>query len=338
MNGELSHNLPQLITSGNRILRADDRQPVLLRGLNRSGLEYSEPSEAGFLAAAGLTEDEIREMVLNWRANIIRLPFNQDWVLRGRNGHPAAEYMASLDQAISWAAALGAYTILDLQWLDADTAYGHTRDANQEKKPNRVAPTPDAGTILLWETLSARYKDEPAVVFDLFNEPHDPLDDDFLPIHLVDEDGSVTESDAGFVGAEEWGNWAAYLVSRVRRVRPAGLILVGGVDWAFDLRGIRVDAPGIVYSAHIYPNHARHSWDKALGRAGEVPVFVGEWGGTDADLDFGRTLADRMRLLGLGWTAWSWADYPPLVREPRAPYEPTAFGELVRSELKRDAD
>src|SRR5215469_15433436 len=129
MNGELSHNLPQLVAAGNRILRSDTMRPVLLRGVNRSGMEYSEPSDAGFLASAGLTEDEIREIVLSWRANIIRLPFNQDWVLRGRRGHSAEDYLASLDLVISWAAALGAYTILDLQWLDADTVYGHTRDA-----------------------------------------------------------------------------------------------------------------------------------------------------------------------------------------------------------------
>jgi len=339
MNGELSHDLPQLITSGNRILRADTKQPVLLRGVNRSGLEYSEPSDAGFLAAAGLTQDEIREIVFNWRANIIRLPFNQDWVLRGRHGHSAGEYMASLDDVISWAAALGAYTVLDLQWLHADTVYGHTRNANHQKQPNRVAPTPDADTIRLWETLAARYKDEPAVLFDLFNEPHDPLGDDFLPIHVIDPEGNVTESDADFVGAEEWGRWAAYLVTLVRRVRPVGLILVGGVDWAFDLRDIRVDSPDIVYSTHIYPYRREHSWERALDRAEDVPVFVGEWGGTDADLDFGRALADRMRLLGLGWTAWSCVDYPQLIREPRAPlYQPTAFGQLVRRELQQDPE
>jgi len=339
MNGNLSHNLPQLVTDRNRILRSDTMQPVLLRGVNRSGMEYTEPSDAGFLPAAGFTEDEVREIVLNWRANIIRLPFNQDWALRGRYDHSAEEYLLSLDQVISWAAAFGAYTILDLQWLDADTVYGHTRDGNQQRRPNRIAPTPDANTNRLWDTLAARYKNEPAVLFDLFNEPHDPLSDDFMPIHVVDAEGEVTESDADFVGAEEWGRWAAYLVARVRSVRSAGLILVEGVDWAFDLRGVRVEAPDIVYSAHIYPNRAERTWERALGRAQEVPVFVGEWGGADADLDFGRSLAERMRRSGLGWTAWSWVDYPLLIREPRAPlYQPTPFGELVRSELRRETD
>src|SRR5581483_5730245 len=128
MLGQLSHGLPDLATSENRILRMDTGEPVLLRGVNRSGLEYTEPSDNGFLAAADFTEEEVREIVMGWRCNIIRLPFNQDWALRGRHGHSAEEYLSALDQVISWAAALGAYTILDLQWLDADRVYGHTFD------------------------------------------------------------------------------------------------------------------------------------------------------------------------------------------------------------------
>src|SRR4051794_1410651 len=113
MGSELSRDLPWLATSGPHILPADTMLPVLLRGVNRSGLEYSEPNDGGFLAAAGITEDEIGRIVSDWGANIIRVPFNQDWALRGRNGRPAEEYRAALDQVISWASALGAYTVLD---------------------------------------------------------------------------------------------------------------------------------------------------------------------------------------------------------------------------------
>src|SRR5690348_2043221 len=139
MPHDLSHNLPMLVTADNRILRSDTMEPVLLRGVNRSGLEYTEPSEAGFLAAARLTEGDVREIVLDWRANILRLPFNQDWALRGRGGFSAEAYLASLDQVISWGAALGSYTILDLQWLDAETIFGTTRNESGERRPNRVA-------------------------------------------------------------------------------------------------------------------------------------------------------------------------------------------------------
>jgi aryl-phospho-beta-D-glucosidase BglC (GH1 family) len=336
MPSELSHDLPWLETSGNRILRSDTAQPVLLRGVNRSGLEYSEPTDGGFLAGAEFTEDEVRAIVSDWGANIIRVPFNQDWALCGRKECSPEEYRASLDKVISWASARGAYTILDLQWLNAETVYGYTQHPIRGKTPNRVAPTPDANSSILWRMLAERYRDEPAVLFDLFNEPHEPLGDDFLPIRVIGPDGEVVESDTCLVGPKEWVPWATRLVAEIRTVRPKGLVLVGGVDWAFDLRGVRVEAPGIVYSAHIYPHHKPGTWWKALGAAGEVPVFIGEWGGTAGDLGFGRRLSQRLRRLGLGWTAWSWVDYPELVQTPRVPdYEPTAFGVLVRSQLRK---
>jgi len=336
MQGRLSHALPWLTTDRNRILRTDTGEPKLLRGINRSGLEHTEPTSAGFLAAAEFTIEEVREIVLNWNANVLRIPFNQDWALRGRGGHSAEEYLSSLDQVISWAAELGAYTILDLQWLDADTVYGHIRGTNRAKVPNRVAPTPNASSILLWRTLADRYRDEPAVIFDLFNEPHDPLKDDSTPIHLIAPDGSVFESNASFVGPEEWNPWAERLVAEVRTVRPRGLILIAGVDWSFDLSRIHVNAGAIIYSAHIYPHHRRDRWHRPLGRSDDVPILVGEWGGSDKDLRFGEDLSGRMRELGLGWTAWSWVDRPHLVVQPRAPnYFPTAFGALVRSQLQR---
>jgi endoglucanase len=335
MRGELSHGLPELATAGNRIVRVDTGDAVLLRGVNRSGLEYTEPGTAGFLAAAHFTADEVREMVGNWKSNVIRLPFNQDWCLHGRGGHSAEEYLGSIDQVIAWAAALGAYTILDLQWLDADMVYGHTKGSNGVKEPNHVPPTPNCETILLWATLARRYRDEPAVLFDLLNEPHDPLSDDFLPIHLIGSDGGVVDSGGDFVGPAEWVPWASRLVAEVRRIRPNGVILVAGIDWAFDLRNIRVDAPGIVYSAHIYPNRKPRDWDKALGRWNDVALFVGEWGGNEADQAFGRELAGLLRQRGIGWTAWSWADKPHLIVPAPAPdYEATAFGELVRHELQ----
>ncbi len=330
MKGELSHGLPALITAGNRILRGDTMNAVLLRGINRSGLEYAEPSSGGFLAAADFSQAEMQEIVLNWRANVVRIPFNQDWALNGRKGYTAEDYRADLDQVIDWAAALGAYTILDLQWLDADTVYG-----SASGRDNHVAPTPDSGTLTLWADLAARYREEPAVLFDLFNEPHDPVDDDPLPIHVIDEQGNVVASEADFVGPDEWGPWAARLVSEVRRIHPNSLILVGGVDWAFDLRHVHLNVPNIVYSAHIYPNRGRHTWRKAFGKAARIPVFVGEWGGGATDLAFGQRLARVLREKACGWSAWSWVDDPKLIQPPRAPqYRPTDFGALVQQELR----
>ena len=338
MNRELSHGLPLLITAQNRILRADTMRPVLLRGLNRSGLEYAEPNTDGFLAAAGINQDEIAAMTLGWHANVLRIPFNQDWCLHGRAAHSAESYRASLDQIIEWASAAGAYTILDLQWLDFETAYGTTFNAIQGRTVNHVPPGPNEKTIDLWRILAARYRDEPAVLFDLLNEPHDVLSDDPNPLHLIGSDGRVVLSDQRRFSAREWNRWAALLVSEIRKIKPDGLILVGGVDWAFDLRGIHIDAPNIVYSTHIYANRPRFTWHRALGRYRDIPIFAGEWGGSDLDIRFGQQLGAKLRKLELGWAAWCWSDFPRLVAAAQAgDCTPTPFGAMVQGELARSA-
>src|ERR1035437_3546142 len=96
-------------------------------------------------------------------------------------------------------------------------------------------PLPNALTLDLWAGLAERYREEPAVLFDVFNEPHNPLSDDFLPIFLIDASGTPVESDVDFVSAEEWLPLARRLVAVIRRIHPDSLIFVGGIDWAFDL-------------------------------------------------------------------------------------------------------
>jgi endoglucanase len=321
MNGELSNGLAALGTLGNRIISLATGEPILLRGVNRSGLEYAGPDEEGFLSGASLSRSEIEFIVKQWRSNIIRLPFNQDFVLRGRRGGSGEEYQRAIDQVISWASLFGAYTLLDLQWLDADRVYGGNR--------NFVAPLPNINSLELWTTLARRYQGEPAVLYDLFNEPHDRLDDDPFPLNK--ENGTTYPLGQKAVTMKEWQPWARKLTQAVRDENPDALVFVAGTNWAYDLRGMPMDVENLVYSTHVYPNKGRN-WPEAFGNlAKSKPVFVGEFGGSDkpGDLDFVRSLMRYMRELQIGWTAWSWSDEPFLVTR----YVPTAFGEAVRQEL-----
>ena len=293
-----------LSTAGNRIVRTDTGAPVLLRGVNRSGLEYS--------VDAGITADEIAHIVEAWGANIIRLPFNQEWALT------RPDYLATLDFCIETAAARNAYTLLVLHWLDATTVRGHHEDGRR----NFVPPLPNADSVEAWRQLARRYREQPAVLYDIFNEPHDPFPDD----PLLSE--PVTMS--------HWQPWARRLVDAVRSENPAALIFVPGVHWGYSLEGFPLTGvSGIVYSTHVYPGKVPE-WDRAFGSlAATHPVFAGEWGGADQDVPWGRALAGYFRQLGMGWTAWSWKDSPHLVQKPAAPpYPPTPFGQLVRENLR----
>ncbi|WP_348265196.1 cellulase family glycosylhydrolase [Telmatobacter sp. DSM 110680] len=323
MNGQLSNGLPGLQTSGNKIISLATLEPVTLRGVNRSGLEYAGPDEQGFLSGASLSRSEIQLIVRDWRCNIIRLPFNQDFVLRGRLGRSGEEYQKALDQVIYWASAFGAYTLLDLQWLDAERIYGGNR--------NFVAPLPNSESVELWTTLARRYASEPAVLYDLFNEPHDRLDDDPYPLNK--EDGTTYPPSQRRVTMREWQPWARKLTQAIRSENQDALVFLGGTNWAYDLRGMPMDLENVVYSTHVYPNKST-DWPEAFGNLSKsVPVFAGEFGGTETpgDLEFVQRLIKYLEELEIGWTAWSWSDSPFLV----ARYAPTAFGRVGRQALSK---
>jgi endoglucanase len=323
VNGQLSNGLPALTTAGNRIVNAAAGAPVLLRGVNRSGLEHAGPDEQGFLSGAALCRSEIRSIVQDWGCNIIRLPFNQDFVLRGCGGRSGEEYQSALDQVISWASMFGAYTLLDLQWLDADRIYGGDR--------NFVAPLPNAESIELWSLLARRYRDEPAVLYDLFNEPHDRLADDPYPLNKWD--GTSYPPGQRAVTMKEWQPWAQKLTRAVRTENADSLVFISGTNWGYDLCGMPMDLANVVYSSHVYANKGT-DWAGAFGNLSQtVPVFLAEFGSDDspAGLDFIGLLTSYLRELEVGWAAWSWYDNPFLINR----YAPTRFGALVRQELAR---
>ena len=247
-------------------------------------------------------EAEFDRMICGWRANVLRIPFNQDWAW-ARDGYDAAPYLAAIDRAVEMAARRGAYTLLALQWLDNRRALGH----DGQGRPNFVPPLPDAGSIELWGQLATRYCDESAVLYDILTEPHD-------------------------VSTRQWHPWARTLIDSIRERNPAALVFVSGVNWGYDLRGYPLpNVDGVVYSTHVYRNKGC-DWQQAFGDLSATrPVFAGEWGGADEDIDWGRDLAAYLAERNIGWTAWGWPDRPPLIDDE---FEPTKFGALVRSLLQ----
>lgn len=275
--------LPALATRDNKIIRREDGEPIRLRGVNRSGLEYAN-------LGANITEQQIGHIVSEWGSNIIRLPFNQDWALNGRADFTAEQYLQSIDQVIAWTSSLGAYTLLDLQWINTEV---------------KIAPLPDFNSPRLWRTLAERYRNEPSVLYDLYNEPHDTT-------------------------AADWRYWATLLTDTIRAVHPEALIFISGLDWGYDLRNVQIEARDVVYSTHVYPWKTSPKWDRAFGDlADEVPVFAGEWGGRNDHLDWGSWLVSYLNELDIGWTAWSWVDDPHLQFDGVA----TPFGALVKNAL-----
>lgn len=312
--------LPFLETRGRHIVVAESGTQVRLRGVNLSGLEYSEPGTYGFLKAAKISRAEVLRLTA-MGCNILRVPFNQDWVLRGRGNFSGEDYLAAIDQVMAWAVEGGAYTLLDLQWLDADTPRGGDRQF--------VAPLPNKRSFNAWAKIAMRYHGCPCVLYDLFNEPHDRLPGDHIP--LTHPNGAAYRLPwRRKVYPHNWKEWAVKLIDVIRQVHPLSVIFVSGTNWGYDLRKIKIPRANLVYSTHVYPDK-RPSWDVAFGELSATePVFVGEFGGLERDLEWGRRLLDFLDERELGWAAWSWRDKPHLQIDGTL----TAFGELVAGRLR----
>ncbi|MBN2356259.1 cellulase family glycosylhydrolase [candidate division KSB1 bacterium] len=284
-NGEPT--LMWLSTAGNKIVD-ETSNAVILRGVNLPGLEWDK-------SGAGINESEVNYICQTWKVKIIRLPFNQDWILND------AGYYDLFDRVIGWIVNNGAYVLLDLQWQDTAV---------------KIPPIPNEQAVDMWKMIANRYKNNPAVLYDIHNEAHD-------------------------TSWQAWRNRASEIIEAIRSVHTKALIFVSGLDWAYDLRGwgtTPLPYAHIVYSSHPYPFKGEPwAWDKYFGDvATKLPVFIGEFGGGSQDLEWGRQLLTYMEQKDLGWTAWAWSASPFLVGNDRR--TPTEFGQLVRNALLQDSD
>jgi len=276
---------------------------IRLRGINRSGLEYSRER---------LDPRELDE-IASWGANFIRVPFNQRWLLDDPS------YLDQLAEVAALAAERALHTLFDLHWLD----FGQERGTNPDGSNIATPPLPDGDTPSAWSKMAARFGTDPYVMFDLLNEPHDRLPDDQFP--LLAADGSELRAPA--VGPAEWHPWVRQLAAAIRPRAPDTPLFVSGTDWGF--RCTDLDLPGIVHAPHVYPYEGRRTradWERAFGHL-RAPVVVTELGPVTDDLSPIAALFDFLDERGFGWAAWSWRDRPQLVENG----QPTAFGRLVRS-------
>ena len=103
----------------------------------------------------------------SWGANAVRVPLNESCWL-GINGIPpeyrGATYRAAIGEWVTRLEEGGMYVILELQFAAPGTAAGRRKSS----------PMPDADHApAFWHSVADTFKDDRAVVFDLYNEPHD---------------------------------------------------------------------------------------------------------------------------------------------------------------------
>ncbi|MDB6170865.1 MAG: celA [Chthoniobacteraceae bacterium] len=288
--------LPQpLQVAGNR-LQTPAGKTVRLQGLAVASMEWAAGGEHILKSIeTGLTD---------WKANCIRLCLRDDfWAGKGPYQNDGGMgYRQLVEDAINACASHGAYIVLDL----------HDYRAPREKH------------AAFWQDVATRYKNHPAVIFELLNEPHD------IPWEVWRNGGPVTDKKKNTDAlAENQQTLVSYqsigmqkLVEVIRSTGAKNLIIAGGLDWGYDLSGILngfalddLGGNGIMYSSHVYP--WKSDWPgKFLAVAGKYPVFIGEVGADTQPMAFIPTerqenpatwVPDMLGIIQkyeLNWTAW----------------------------------
>jgi hypothetical protein len=140
-----------------------------LQGENVSGLEGLSPDMwDGFYNTAVATWTSIKTA---WGINIVRLPINEyDWRANSlsRRGHA---YRTIIEATVANITASGLYVVIDLHWA-APNAYTSSACGSApgcaDGQPGYLNTDNSPG---FWTSVAMTFKNNPAVLFELFNEP-----------------------------------------------------------------------------------------------------------------------------------------------------------------------
>jgi hypothetical protein len=308
-------------------------QAIRLLGVNHASFEYA--CDEGYAYDDGHMTDADAAVIASWHANAVRVPLNEDCWL-GINGDPSNSqapsppltqtgYQQEVKNYVAALHAHGLYAILDLHW----SAPGANKADGQQ-------PMPDDHSAAFWSSVATTFKSDPAVVFDVFNEPFSPNDprsgDDPNPGHAVSWDcwvsgGCTVPRYSGTATRTADAYTAVGMQSLVSAIRTAGAtqpVLVGGLDYANDLTGWVAHAPDdpLNQEAASFHNYMGKTcdnvscWNSQIAPvAANVPVVTGEFDednytepkcGNKTPSTFDQDYMTWADQHGVGYLAWGW--------------------------------
>ena len=307
---------PQLRVEGNHLVDQRSGQVFVPRGANWPSFEYACSDGYGYSDLASAVkvgpDPAGAALIASWHINTVRLPLNQDCWL-GEDGLPrfgtASGYRAAVRRWVSVLHDADLAVVLDLHWSGPAGVISDGQRA-----------LPDDRSDDFWRSVARTFKKDRSVIFDVFNEPYSRYDaNGTLVFDLTWEcwrNGGCAAPRSGDRQALDGGTFTTIgmwtLVDAIRGTGAKQPIMLGGVDYASDLRAWLANQPGdkqVVASFHNYGGHACHveaCWDEVIAAiAAEVPVVTGEFGETDCQTN-PETFMNWADRHGVGYLMWAW--------------------------------
>jgi hypothetical protein len=312
-----------LTVRGNQIL--DDGKPTYLRGINRDSFEQfgSYGSWPDNKMTASYDFADIKR-IRSYNINIVRVPLGSQYWLP--NQPPCQEhdlsYVHVVDELVNWITSQHMVALLDLHTEVPPGTILCPGNGGQH-----LEPAPDTNAVPFWQQVAARYKSNPLVAFELFNEPHYMSTSSWLNGGALNISGSL----APFVSTG-----MQRLYDTVRGTGATNLVFIDGTDYAGNPAPIENDpvrGTNIVYAQHVYtctvvpttkcgtdPAPAINLW--ATVRA-HYPVVMTEFGWPDVtSATFNQNVVNDVERLQppdtyAGWLGFDWGG-----RRPTAGFNP----------------
>ena len=312
---------------GNRLVDANGRT-VRLLGVSRSSFEYA--CAQGWGMSSGRLDNASIAAMKKWRINTVRLPLNEACWLGLETVKPeyrGENYRREILAYVKRLHAAGLYVVLDLHWNAPgnEPALNDWYHADADHSP------------AFWRSVAKTFRTDRAILFDLYNEPHDITWKCWRDGCRVPEGPRAPGLAAGM----------QQLVNAVRSTGSKHPLLLGGINWGNDLSGWLRWRPAdparqLVASVHVYASNAcgeKACWDAVIAPvARRVPVVTGEIGQGDCKHDFIERYMSWADRHGVSYLAWAWNDWgcekPGLIKD----YDGTptsTYGEGFRAHLAR---
>ncbi|HVY08652.1 MAG TPA: cellulase family glycosylhydrolase [Mycobacteriales bacterium] len=278
-----------LTTRGNQILDGDG-QPLILRGLQRFGLEGGTNNPLP-------TEAEIQQLSM-WGANEVRISLGeQKWLATSCAYEP--DYPEVVDRVVHWVTSRGMVALLNL----------HFATVGRCGKAGLTPMADSPGAITFWQQVATRYENNPLVAFDLFNEPQVSQSVWFSGGTFDDNGKTVTAA-----GMQQ-------LYQTVRGTGARNLVLISGLNFASSPPTEFVEGTNIAYGEHVYtcpnapppqcttpdPYNPAPMMDRWNTVAKTYPVMVSEFGWPNGDSGtYNANVIANAEQLHRGWSGFAW--------------------------------
>jgi hypothetical protein len=323
LSGSAHAAAPRPVVRDNQLVDAVSGQAFVPRGANWPSFGYacSPPDgQPGWGYSNGGADAAGAAAMAAWNMNAVRIPLNQDcWLgddgLPSNPGGTAAGYREAVKGFTDALEGAGIVPILDLHWSGPDGVPARGQLA-----------MPDDRSDDFWRSVAEMYKNDPSVMFDVFNEPYSRRDDgfDFTLTWTCWRyggpscgTGAPTQNDLQkpFNGGLFVVTGMATLVQAIRSAGATQPILLGGLDYSNDLSEWLASRPNdtqLVASFHNYPAQLCNKascWDSAIASvARTVPVVTGEFGEVDCTDTFDKGYMTWADAHGIGYLMWAWWD------------------------------